>query len=242
MSIPTIEMLIQRQLNNWNRYREFLCDEEETDLPPPGPAITVSRLTGSGGRTFATRLAEKLELGLHDYSIVQQIARDQNLSDAVVEQFDERATSSVNLWVQGVLRQRNFIKSQYKTVLTKIITELAESGNCLFLGRGANLILEKETTLRIRVIASMPLRLERIRKRTGKNEADAKVLIEDSDHNREEFVRSIFHTEPGHPSNFDLVFNADRISIDGMLELTMLALLDRKFDWKPILKQQQARE
>jgi len=241
MSIPTIEMLIQRQLNNWNRYREFLDKEEKKDLAPPGPVITVSRLTGSGGRTLATRLAEKLDLAFHDYSIVKQIARDQNLSDSVVEQFDEKTTSTVNLWVQGVLRQRNFIKSQYKTVLTKIITALASGGGCLFLGRGANLILEDEATLRIRVVASTALRQKRICQKAGISKAEASKIIEESDQNREEFVRSVFQTEPGLPENFDLIFNADRISIDGMLELTMLALLDRKMELKPVLKQSEAR-
>jgi len=242
MPFPITEMLIQRQLNHWNRYREFLCDEEEMETSPRGPVITVSRLTGSGGRTLATLLAERLDLGFHDYSIVEKIAKDQNLSDAAVEQLDEKSVSPVNLWVQSVLRQRNFMQSQYKSVLSKIIKELAESGNCIFLGRGANLILGHDATLRIRVIASMSYRMDRIRQRTGDGKVETRALLEESDHNREEFVRKVFNTETGQPQNFDLVFNADRISMDGMLELSMLALLDRNTDWAPALKERLAQE
>ena len=242
MPFPISEMLIQRQLNHWNRYREFLCDEEEMETTPRGPVITVSRLTGSGGRTLATLLAERLELEFHDYSIVEKIAKDQNLSDAAVEQLDEKSVNPVNLWVQSLLRQRNFMQSQYKSVLTKIIKELAEIGSCVFLGRGANLILGHEATLRIRVVASMSYRMERVRQKTGAGKIETRAILEESDHNREEFVRKVFNIDTGQPQNFDLIFNADRISIGGMLELTMLALLDRNTDWAPVLKEGLAQE
>lgn len=242
MSIPITEKLIQRQINHWNRYREFLVDADENKPSPPGPVITVSRLAGSGGRTLATMIAERLEMDFHDQSMVEKIARDQNLPDHVVEQMDEKSVSSANLWVQGVLKQRFFMKSEYKAALSRIITNLAVDGNALFLGRGANLILGRDATLRIRVIASMPFRLERIRKKTGVGKAETRTILEESDKQREEFIRKVFRTEPGQPKNFDLILNADTISMDGMVELTMLALLDRKTNWAPEMKSMLAEE
>ncbi len=242
MSLPITEKLILRQINHWNRYRNFLVEEEDSTSSPPGPVITVSRLAGSGGRTLATLLAKRLELEFHDQSLVEKIAREQNLPDHVVDQLDEKSVSSANLWVQGVLKQRFFMKSEYKAALTSVITNLAKDGNALFLGRGANLILGSTATLRIRVVASLPFRLERLRQKTGVGKAETRAFLDESDNQRQEFVRKIFHTDPGNPENFDLVFNADNISMEGMIELTMLALLDRETDWAPELKAMLAQE
>jgi cytidylate kinase len=242
MTNPISEKLIQRQINHWNRYREFLVDAEERDTAPPGPVITVSRLAGSGGRTLAKLLAERLELDFHDHSLVEQIARDQNLPDHVVEQMDEKTINAANLWVQGVLKQRFFMKSEYKAALNRIITDLATKGNAVFLGRGANLILGRDATLRIRVIASMPHRLKRLRQKTGVGKAETRAFLDETDTQREEFVRKVFRKEPGQPENFDLIFNADRISLEGMVELTLLALLDRESSHQMALKELMAQE
>ncbi len=242
MSIPITEMLIKRQINHWNRYREFLVDEDHDKTAVPGPVLTVSRLAGSGGRSLAILLSERLELNFHDHSMVEIIAKDQNLADHVVAQMDEKSVSSAQLWVQGLLKQRFFMKSEYKAALTRIVTDLASRGNALFLGRGANLILGRDATLRIRVIASMPFRLERIRNKTGIGKAETRAFLENSDNQRAEFVSTLFNTDPGQPENFDLIFNADCISLEGMVELSLLALLDRQTKWVPKMKTMLAKE
>lgn len=225
MSLIITEKLIQRQINHWNRFREFLRDEDENEPVRAGPVITVSRSAGSGGRTLATALTERLDISLHDQSLVGRIARDRNLEKSVVSQLDESAISQAELWVKGVLNKRIFMKDEYHTALVKIVTNLAAAGDVLFLGRGAHLILRDKATLRIRVVAPWATRLARIMERTGLSRAEARALLEETDRNREEFIRKVFKVDPNAPDNFDLVINSDRMKPECMLEMVTLALI-----------------
>ena len=225
MSLAITEKLIQRQINNWNRFREFLKDEDEQGPINNGPVIAISRLAGSGGRTLATGLADRLNISLHDQSLVDRIARDRNLERSVVSQLDENAISQAELWIKGVLNRRIFMKDEYHTSLVNIVTNLAAGGNVLFLGRGAHLILGDKATLRIRVVASRSTRLARIMERTGLSRAEARTLLEETDRNREEFIRKVFKVDPNSPDNFDLMLNSDRMKPECMLEAATLILI-----------------
>ena len=225
MSLALTDKLIQRQINHWNRFREFLKDENDKGPEQPGPVITISRMSGSGGRTLATSLADRLGITLHDQSLVDKIARDRNLAQSVVAQLDETAINQAELWVKGVLNQRIFLKDEYHMALVNIVTKLAAAGNVVFLGRGANLILGHNATLRIRVVASRPTRLARITKRTGLSRAEARALLQETDRNRKEFIRRVFKVDPNAPEHFDLVLNSDRMKPEGMLEMATLALI-----------------
>jgi cytidylate kinase len=228
MSLMITEKLIQRQINHWNRFREFLRDEDQSEPARMGPVITISRTAGSGGRTLATSLSERLDIALHDQSLVDRIARDRNLERSVVSQLDESAVSQAELWVKGVLNKRIFMKDEYHTALVKIVTNLAAAGDVLFLGRGAHLILRDKATLRLRVVASWATRLARIMERTGLSRAEARALLEETDRNREEFIRKVFKVDSNAPENYDLVINSDHMKPECMLEMVTLALIGRR--------------
>ena len=219
------EKLILRQINHWNRFREFLHDEHETQSPRPGPVLTVSRMAGAGGRTLAVGLAERLNLTLQDHSLVNRIASDRNLERSVVAQLDENAINQAALWVKGVLNRRIFMKDEYHSSLVNIVTNLAAAGDVVFLGRGAHLILGDQATLRIRVVASRATRLARIMERTGLSRAEARALMEETDRKREDFIRKVFKVEPDSPENFDLVLNSDRMKPECMLETVTLVMI-----------------
>ena len=45
------------------------------------PVITITREFGSGGRTIARQLAEKLGYDYYDYNLVQKIAKESGLAE-----------------------------------------------------------------------------------------------------------------------------------------------------------------
>ena len=233
MSIPITEKLIQRQINHWNRFREFLQDEEK--IPAKKPVITVSRQAGAGGRALASALCDRFELELHDQSLVERIAKDSHLEASIVAELDENAISQIDLWVRGVLKQRIFMKDQYHVSLVKTVSTLAARGGVVFLGRGANLILGHTASLRIRVVADYNTRLRNIMTRTGLTKPEARALLDETDRKRSAFIRSVFRQESGQPRNFDLVLNSERLRQECMIEIASLAILARTTDGRALL-------
>ena len=228
MPAPLTEKLIQRQINNWNKIRDFLPEPEASFIPPRGPIITISRQAGSGGRLLANTLAARLDLRVHDQSLVEKIARDSNLEKEFIADLDENEISQARLWIKGVLNQRIFLRNQYHMALIKVVSSLAAQGNAVFLGRGANLILGSNATLRIRLVASYQTRLKNILSRTNLSRPEARILLEETDRKRSQFIRKVFREEPSHPESYDLILNTDRLQPESLVELTLLALLGQQ--------------
>jgi len=225
MSMPITEKLILRQINNWNRMREFLEGPPSEVESVRRPVITISRQAGSGGRRLAEQLGEALGLPVHGKSLVERIARDADLEKELASRLDEHAVSQASLWVEGVLKQKIFLRSNYQVALVKVISHLAAPGGVIFLGRGAELILAEKVDLRIRVVGSVRNRLDNLMTWTGLSRMEARTLLQETDRRRDEFIRSLFKTDPGDPLHYDLVLNCDRMTVTEMLEVTLTTLL-----------------
>jgi cytidylate kinase len=226
MSLPVSEKLILRQINHWSNLRATLQQNESTTPSQKKPVITISRLAGSGGRSLACDLSKRLSLDLQDQSMVQRIVKDRNLEKSLVTELDENTISQTRLWVKGILNQRTFMKDQYHRDLVRVVSKLAARGGVLFLGRGANLILGEEADLRVRVVASKRTRVSNLRNRLDLSLAEARVLVEETDAKRRDFVRQVFRQEPGQGENYDLVLNGDRLSLESMSALVIQALME----------------
>lgn len=228
MSLLLTEKLIQRQINHWNRLREILHDDRDAADPPPGPVITVSRLTGAGGRSLALALCERLGLRLHDQSLIETVARNSRLDPELVRRLDEHDISQTDLWVRGVLEQRIVMKEQYRRALTETVEELAAAGDAVFLGRGANHILGQRATLRVRLVAGHNQRLARMQDRLDLSRAEARALLAETDRQRHEFVHKVFNEDAHLPDHYDLVLNTDRLYPAAVLEIVLLAVLETR--------------
>jgi cytidylate kinase len=219
-----IEKLIQRQIHQWNRYRELLETAEKPEELKPRPTITISRERGSGARDLAAALAKRLDLEIHGVSLIDHIARDKNLEREVVEHLDEQARSQVDLWVKGVLKQRIFLRDNYHVSLVKAVKTLAAHGGVVIIGRGANFILQDSGPLRILMVASPETRVQNVMRYEDIEEAAAQEMIAKADESRLEFIRKLFHAEANDPHHYDLVLNTDLCPLPRMVEIAMTAL------------------
>ena len=225
MRFPLTEKLIQRQINHWSRLRELIHEQPAAAEPEAGPVITISRLAGSGGRSLAANLRDRLGMTLQDHSIVESIARTRRLNPELVALLDEQDIRQSDLWVRGVLENRLFLKEQYFNALTETIEEMAMPGNVVFLGRGAGHDLGHRASLRVRLVASMCTRQERVQEQLKTSRAEARALLDETDKRREAYIRKLFGVDPHEPSHYDLVVNTDRLSAADVLEVVVLATL-----------------
>lgn len=233
MSIPITEKLIQRQINHWNGLRKFLVPDTPDRKPRRPPVITVSRQAGAGGRQLAEALCKRLDLQLHDRSLVEQVMRQENLPPALVAEMDEQITSQSHLWIKGLFNRRIFLLKEYQSALTNTISALADSVGGVFLGRGANHVLGDRADLRLRVVAGFESRLDRIQQRVDLSRAEARALLKETDESRADFIGRIYGAPSGRPQDFDLTLNTDRLADADLADLALSLLVSRSGDTKP---------
>lgn len=145
--------------------------------------ITITREFGSGGRTIAKKLAEKLGYAYYDYEIVQQIAQESGFAKEYIEENGEDASSTstfgfiwnnygYNLSDELYIAQRN------------VICELADKGNCVIVGRCSDYILcDRKDVLNVFIHADFEYRKIALYRFMGKmnlhqtNESKTKINV-----------------------------------------------------------------
>jgi len=220
----TIEKLIQRQIHQWHRFREFLGDRGDAGQAARRQIITISRERGCGGRELAESLADCLGLEVHGASLIDHIAHNEELEREIVAALDEQARSQVELWIKGVLNQRIYLRDNYHVSLVKAVRTLAAHGGVVFVGRGANLILEDRCDLRVLLVGSTETRVRRLQQVEEVDEQTARSRALQATMGRQEFIMNMFHVEPNDPRNYDLVINVDELPVAGACELCLHAL------------------
>ena len=116
--------------------------------------------------------------------------------------------------------ERMASKAQREAVL-----HVAGQGSCVIVGRGADYILRNETRLfRVFVSAGMDFRVQRVVKRDGITEDEARDWIRSMDKARSAYYN--FNTEQkwGAAQNYDLCLNVSQWGTDGSVELILCAL------------------
>ncbi len=219
-----IEAIIHRQIHHWNHYRELLRASTTPEQVRPRPILTISRELGSGGRLLADALARRLDLEVHGLSLIDYIARNKHVEREVIDHLDEHVRSEIDLWVEGMLKGRLFMRDDYHISLVRAIRTLAAHGGVVFIGRGANIVLADRASLRIRVIASIETRVKNLMQYEDLDESTARARIQESDAERARYTRTLFHVEVGDPHYHDLLINTDKIPVVRMVEIAMTAL------------------
>jgi cytidylate kinase len=122
------------------------------------------------------------------------------------------------------MQRRVIARDQFHTALVEAVTALAAHGSVVFLGRGANVILGDQADLRVRVVASRETRLRNMSERFGLDGEAAAASLCETDQQREEFLRKVFGRDAWQPEDYDLVFNADRLDVEEMVDHVVLGL------------------
>ena len=130
--------------------------------------ITVSRQFGSGGRSVAKLIAEKLGWKYYDKELVKKIAAESGLAESYILDSGEYACSTNSFlfnWAMSAESGRNPgtlpVSDQLYIVQNNVIRDLADKGSCVIVGRCADYILREHKDL-LRVFIYAPIE-ERIR-------------------------------------------------------------------------------
>ena len=104
--------------------------------------ITISREFGSGGRTIGKKVAEQLGIPCYDAEIIQEMVKETGFTPEYVKEAGEYTpgsflSSAFSNRLFGPTNEDILWEHQYK-----VITELAQKGPCVIVGRCADYILQ----------------------------------------------------------------------------------------------------
>ena len=182
--------------------------------------ITISRESGSGGRTIGKLLAEALNIPCDDRELLQKIAEESGFHPGYVEDVGEDAAGG---FLSSALSKRagghNNADYLWK-IRYQIISELAETGPCVIVGRCADYILRnKADCLRVFVHADVSFRAQRIVQVYGEREESPEQRIRDKDKCRAAYHRFYTDMKWGHAQNYDITRNSGTLGIDACVEI-----------------------
>lgn len=185
---------------------------------PRWRAVTISRQAGSGGHVVAEMLA--LRLGgssggpaapwmVFDRNLVTRVLEDHQLPDRLAEFMPEDRVSEIEDALDELLGVHPpVVQLVWKTAET--ILRLAELGNVIIIGRGANIVTARmRHVFHVRLIGSEARRAEFIQKTRVVNATAALHLMHEEDRGRRRYLKQHYHRDIDDPASYHLVINTD---------------------------------
>ena len=201
--------------------------------------LTVSRLYGSGGSEVAAITAKLLGWSLLDNTVVDAVATRMGLSVSEVRDREERVPSLVERltsamamgsqeWAGPIAAAKRPTDEQLIEVTRHIIEEAIAAGPVVVVGRGAQAILaERQDALHVFCYAPRKALIARTMLREGVSAEDATRLVENTNKERDQWVRLHWERDRSAHENYDLSVNTDRMGIQGSAELIVAAAKSR---------------
>ena len=177
--------------------------------------ITISREFGSGGRTIGKKVAEQLDIPCYDAEIIQEMVKETGFTPEYVKEAGEYTpgnflSSAFSNRLFGPTNEDILWEHQYK-----VITELAQKGPCVIVGRCADYILQdKADCLKVFIHADMDFRARRIVEVYGEREQSPEERLRDKDKRRAAYHRFYTDMKWGYAQNYHLTLNSGVLGID----------------------------
>ena len=193
--------------------------------------ITINRELGSGGRTVGRKLAEKLNVGFYDKTLIRELTEKFNLT---VEEVEKMKGNSRSWWSNFVNKISVTPTGQVPAKLdiptteemfkveTEILKGIADTASCVVAGRSGFYVFRDEpNSMSILIQASMPFRIERVMRKQNLSEGEARKTIEKVDKMRENYVKKYTGTSRYDTRNYDLIISADGKTEDEIVDIIM---------------------
>lgn len=173
---------------------------------------------------------------LIDNEFVDQVARLAGLTRDEVARREERAPGLLERLARtlAVASPEMFIttgetpvpvETEEETLVQmteRVIAEAAAEGRVVLVGRGAQALLAtRPNALHVYVVASKPFRQKVAVERLGVDAAKVDKMIDETDQQRDHYVKAHYGRNRQDLTQYDLVLNAERLGFDGAAELVV---------------------
>lgn len=201
--------------------------------------VTISREFGSGGRLVGEKLALKLGIPFYDRAIIDMASEKSGLSPDFIEKSEERASNSFLYNLSSYLysghqdMDRAAFTTQYEMPVNdkaffsqaSIITELAQKGNCVIVGRCADYLLrDNPDCIKIFIYGDVEDRRKMLVSAYDVPEEEAAARLTKLDKGRAYYYKHYTGETWGQVRNHDLSINTSVCSINGAVDVVMAYL------------------
>ncbi|MDE7323962.1 MAG: cytidylate kinase-like family protein [Lachnospiraceae bacterium] len=198
--------------------------------------ITISRETGSGGHTVGRLLAEKLGYDFYDKEIVASVAGGMGIDEKLILENGENMSDQDYIDMKSGFvphyRKSEVPYEEIKEAQDKVIRSIAEKGNCVIVGRGADYILrECDDVLHVFIHASIEHRVRRVQRHEGVTGQEERIRreLEQKDRSRATYYRYFTQKEWGKVENYTLALDSGTFTKTQCAELIIRAVEMRSF-------------
>src|SRR5262245_51101156 len=147
--------------------------------------ITISRLTGSGGREIATATASALGFRLIDREGMDTLIRQQ--FPLGLEEFKR-------------IKQDRRV---YEEMVRSTIAEVVRAQNVVILGSGAQFLFAKIlAALHVQIVAPLPYRIARVMRLAKTDREGAERIIAQRDESKRIFIERLYSTDWRDPAHY----------------------------------------
>ncbi|SCZ81118.1 cytidylate kinase-like family protein [Pseudobutyrivibrio xylanivorans] len=184
--------------------------------------ITISRQFGAGGSTIGQEVANRLGYYYCDKDMIVRAALESgSLTPDEIRYYDEKVPAEFGFGQSLFDFYSKPLDERLFNAQKEAIRKVAEKGNCVIVGRNANIVLKEfDKTLHVFVSADIPFRLRRMMTKMP-NVPEEKVMdrINSVDKARKRYCKHYTHTEFGNAAYYDLAVKSSTLGILSSIEL-----------------------
>ncbi len=184
--------------------------------------ITISRQFGAGGSTIGQAVADRLGFYYCDKDMILKAAIESgSLSPDEVRYYDERVPREFGFGQSLFDFYNKPLDERLFAAQTEAIKKVAEKGNCVIVGRNANIILKEfDRTLHVFIAGSEKARLARMCEKMPDTSTE-KVLehLRSVDRTRKKYCKYYTNTEFGNAEYYDLCVKSSSLGFDKCIDL-----------------------
>lgn len=200
--------------------------------------ITISRQFGAGGKTLGQLIAKKLNYTLISEEIVEKVAEKAKVSVDWVQDIEKEAGGTLQKFMSGLIsksyverilgKDKGYLdEEKYVETLNEVITQLAKDDNIVFVGRGAQYILQDHPkAFHILLIAEKLDRINFMKKNYKLSYGEATQVVETMGKRRANLYKKFGKKDYDQPELYHIVLNMSKLSMEQASDFVFRMIAD----------------
>ena len=202
--------------------------------------VTFSIQVGTGGNAISRGVSERLNYRFYDWEIISQAAQEAGVSPEVlaVATFERRPS-----FIERVLGRLagfdvedeaspaaigvapNLLGSEdYRQFIEHVVQELGQQGEAVIVNRAGQVLLKDVPgVFRVLIHGSPEQRAQRVAANQGREIGEVRKMLADSDRQRGEYLKRVYHIDWLAGPNYDIAISTDRINHDLAVDMIVTA-------------------